>query len=130
MEKHFLILATTSDFLWKFEMENVKILQQMGYVVHYAANMNEPHYLPGPEKIQALGVQAHHIDIARSPFMVQYNYAALHQLAAIIKSYQIRILHCHTPVGGLLGRLAGRLCKGWSSFTQPTAFIFTGGRRC
>ena len=51
MEKHFLILATTSDFLWKFEMENVKILQQMGYVVHYAANMNEPHYLPGPEKI-------------------------------------------------------------------------------
>lgn len=127
MEKHFLILATTSDFLWKFEMENVKILQQMGYVVHYAANMNEPHYLPGPEKIQALGVQAHHIDIARSPFMVQYNYAALHQLAAIIKSYQIRILHCHTPVGGLLGRLAGRLCKGLVVIYTAHGFHFYRG---
>ena len=108
-------------------MENVKILQQMGYVVHYAANMNEPHYLPGPEKIQALGVQAHHIDIARSPFMVQYNYAALHQLAAIIKSYQIRILHCHTPVGGLLGRLAGRLCKGLVVIYTAHGFHFYRG---
>lgn len=39
MEKHILILTTTSDFLGKFERENVKILQQMGYIVHYAANL-------------------------------------------------------------------------------------------
>ena len=41
--KNILILTTVSGFLKKFEMENVKILQSMGYMVHYAANMNEQH---------------------------------------------------------------------------------------
>ena len=34
MEKHILILATTHDFLWKFEREDVNLLQQMGFVIH------------------------------------------------------------------------------------------------
>ena len=125
MDKPVLILATTSDFLWKFETENVKLLQQMGCTVHYAANMNEPHYLPGGESIA--GVKAHHIDIARSPFMLQYNQAALGQLVRLIRSQGIRLLHCHTPVGGLLGRLAGRLCKGLTVIYTAHGFHFYRG---
>lgn len=127
MEKHALILATTSDFLWKFEWENANLLQQMGYTVHYAANMNEPHYLPGREKLQALGVQAHHIDIARSPFMVHYNQLALHQLIRLLRTYPIRLLHCHTPVGGLLGRLAGSVCRGTTVIYTAHGFHFYKG---
>ena len=37
MEKHVLIVATTQDFLLKFERDNVRLLQEMGYTVHYAA---------------------------------------------------------------------------------------------
>ena len=66
MEKHILILAATHDFLWKFERENVKILQGMGYVVHYAANMKEPHYISHQEQFRQMGVRAHHIEITRS----------------------------------------------------------------
>lgn len=111
MEKHILILTTTSDFLRKFERENVKILLEMGYVVHYAANMNEPHYLSEEKKIQEMGVQTHHIVIARSPFLFKENLKALRQLLWLIRKYDIQVLHCHTPVGGVLGRLAGRLCR-------------------
>lgn len=71
MEKHALILTTTSDFLWKFERENVKILQQMGYVVHYATNLKEPSYFSEKERLDQLGIQVHPIDIARSPFLFQ-----------------------------------------------------------
>ena len=42
MDKHILLLATTNDFLLKFEADNVSLLQAMGYTVHYAANMDEP----------------------------------------------------------------------------------------
>ena len=42
MEKNLLILATTHDFLGKFEQNNVQILHRMGYTIHYASNMNEP----------------------------------------------------------------------------------------
>lgn len=109
MEKHILILTTTHDFLLKFERENVKLLQSMGYVVHYATNLNEPHYLSDEERFRRMGVLAHHIEIARSPFLFSENQKALRQLLWLIRQYHIRVIHCHTPVGGLLGRLAGKL---------------------
>ena len=111
MEKHILILATTHDFLWKFEREDVKRLQRMGYIVHYATNTLEPHYVSYQKEIQKMGVFLHHIDIARSPFVWQDNQRALHQLLQLIHRYSIQAIHCHTPVGGLLGRLAGKLCR-------------------
>ena len=63
--KNILILTTVSGFE-KFEMENVKILQSMGYTVHYAANMDEQHYPFDEKELERAGVRLHHIDIARS----------------------------------------------------------------
>ena len=80
MEKHILIVTTTHDFLWKFERDNVDLLQRMGYVVHYAANLNEPAYRSDEARFQEMGVWAHHIDIARSPFLFAQNKRALRQL--------------------------------------------------
>ena len=109
MEKHALILTTTKDFLGKFEQENVRILQRLGYTVHYVTNQNEPSYIPGVEAAERLGTPVHHIEIARSPFLLQDNEKALRQILGLLRKYPVRLLHCHTPVGGLLGRLAGRL---------------------
>ena len=50
----------------------------------------------------------HHIDIARSPYLLGDNRRALSQLLTLVRRWDIRAIHCHTPVGGLLGRLAGR----------------------
>ena len=111
MEKHILFLATTNDFLGKFEKENVRILQRMGYIVHYATNVNEPHYISDQKQLQEMHVIVHPIDIARSPFMFQENQRALRQLLMLLRKYPIQAIHCHTPVGGLLGRLAGKLCR-------------------
>lgn len=94
--KNILILTTVSGFLKKFEMENVAILQKLGYTVHYAANMNEQHYPFDEEELQKAGVNLHHIDIARSPYMLNYNLKAFGQLISIIKKYHICAIHCHT----------------------------------
>lgn len=107
MEKNLLILATTHDFLGKFEQNNVQILRRMGYTIHYASNMNEPGYLDSRARLRELGVIPHHIDIARSPFRLRENGRAFHQLMALIRQIPFRIVHCHTPVGGVLGRLIG-----------------------
>lgn len=124
MEKHILLLTTTSDFLLKFEKENVEILKQMGYVVHYAANMNEPAYLSEEERLRQLGIMIHPIAIARSPFMLQDNQKALQQIIRIVRKYSIQVIHCHTPVGGLLGRLAGNLIQGKKPLIMYTAHGF------
>ena len=109
MEKHVLILATTNDFLLKFEQDNVALLQAMGYTVHYAANLREPAYISDRERIRARGVVPHHIDIARSPYLLGDNRRALRQVLCLLRRWEMGAIHCHTPVGGLVGRLAGRL---------------------
>lgn len=123
-KKRILILTTTRDFLGKFEQGNVKILQEKGFEVHYAANMEEPHYPADEERLRALGVQIHPIAIARSPFMVADNEKALRQIMQLIRRYDIQAIHCHTPVGGLLGRLAGELCREQGLVVMYTAHGF------
>ena len=39
-----LIITTTSGFLSQFELNNVKLLQEQGYQVHYATNFGVPIY--------------------------------------------------------------------------------------
>ena len=51
----------------------------------------------------------HHIPIARSPYLVGDNYQALEEVLELLKRWNICAIHCHTPVGGLVGRLAGKL---------------------
>lgn len=108
--KKVLIITTVSGFLYKFEMDNVKILQDLGYEVHYAANRYVPNYIYDEEELVRRGVIFHHIDIAQSPFERKMNKKALGQIIDIIEKEDIKLIHCHTPVGGVLGRLAGKKC--------------------
>ena len=103
--KNALILSTVSGFLYKFEKENVRLLQKLGYSVHYAANMEEQQYRFNPSVLEEMNVTAHHISIARAPKMVGMNTNAYKQTKEIVEKYDIQLIHCHTPMGGFIGRL-------------------------
>lgn len=108
-QKKALIITNQSGFLWKFELSNVKLLQDLGYEIHYASNSAEEGYYYKPENLKQMGIIFHNIEIARSPYMIRMNWNALRELIQIIENEGIDIVHCHTPVGGLLGRMAGVL---------------------
>ena len=40
--KHALIITTISGFVPQFEMNDVRILQENGYTVHYASDFESP----------------------------------------------------------------------------------------
>ena len=107
-EKNVLILTTVSGFLCKFQKENVKILQKLGYQVFYATNTLEQHYLFDEHEFEDMRVTVCHVDIARSPYMIRNYKSALRQLKDIVKKYNIKVVHCHAPVGGILGRILGK----------------------
>ena len=109
--KKALIITTVSGFLLKFEKENVKILQDIGYEVHYAANGAVQMYKYEEGDLKKIGVTFHHIDISKSPFDIVHNLKALKQLRELVKEEKISLIHCHTPVGGVLGRLTGAFDK-------------------
>ena len=104
-------MTTVSGFLYKFEMENVKLLQAKGYEVHYAANEAMPCYLVDEAVKQTSGVVFHPVGIEKPSIKFRQHMHVLHEIVDIIRQEQITVVHCHTPMGGVLGRLAGKQCK-------------------
>ena len=67
-----------------------------------------------------------HIDLSRNPFSKQ-NLKAYNQLCRIIVENKIDYIHCNTPVGGILGRFAGKKCKVKKVIYQAHGFHFYKG---
>lgn len=104
--KKVLFITTISGFLQQFEMNDVHILQKAGYEVHYATNFNNPIYEVNIDDLKRMGIVLHQIDIQKSPRRLLENTKALRQLKVLMKREKFRIIHCHNPMGGVLGRLA------------------------
>lgn len=110
VKKKALFVATIYGFLNSFETNNMRLLQEMGYEVHCMAN---PFQDQDPAKgrvetpnIDAIGgIIKHDWVCARSPYD-RNNILALHQLQVLLKQTHFDIVHCHTPMGGVLARIA------------------------
>lgn len=102
--KKALLVTTVSGFVPQFEMNNVKILQEMGYEVHYAANYDMPSYGKDNHRLDGTGIIRHQIDFVRSPYSVQ-NLRVYRQLKTLVQQETFDLVHCHTPMGGVMARL-------------------------
>lgn len=111
MKKRILIIANAYSFLYKFERDNVALLQQLGYEVHYAANLTEQRYEEQVRVVEELGICLHHLPLARSPYLLRQNKAAFTALLSLIHRWEIPVVHCHTPVAAALARFAVRFVK-------------------
>lgn len=99
-----LFVATVQSHICQFHLPIMDMLQQNGYEVHVAARNN---------LVEKNGLSMKYADkvfdihFERSPFNTK-NIGAYKQLKKIMKDEKYDIVHCHTPVGGILARLAGR----------------------
>lgn len=109
--KKALLVTTVSGFVPQFEMENVRLLQDMGYEVHYAANYHNVSYGTDNHRLDGTGIIRHQVDFVRSPYDIKGNLKAYHQLYAVVNEGGFDLIHCHTPMGGVLTRLVVRKLK-------------------
>lgn len=120
MNKNILFIATIPGFLNAFMHNNFKILNNLGYEIHVATNLNVESKRKFPPYIIK-----HHIDIRRTPFSIK-NYNAYKQLIKLVKENDIDIIDCHTPVGGVLGRLTTHKTKRYCIYTAHGFHFFKG----
>lgn len=120
--KKALIVTTVSGFVPQFEMNNVRILQELGYEVHYASNFRNPSYGMDNSRLSGTGLICHQIDMERSPFRVCSLWKAYRQLKILMRKTHFELIHCHTPVGGALGRLAAKSVLN-STYNQEKSFV-------
>lgn len=96
--KKILYVATVDIHIKSFHLPYLKMLKENGYEVHVATN--------GDEQFPYCDVK-HKICIERSPFKLN-NLKAIKQLKRIIDEEKFDIIHCHTPMGSVVTRLAAK----------------------
>src|SRR5690554_1012653 len=101
MNKKILFCATVDYHFEAFHLPYLKWFKEKGWEVHIAAggNMN----LPFVDKKYTLSIQ-------RSPFTFK-NVHAYKELKEIIWKNKYDLIHCHTPLGGVISRLAAKRAK-------------------
>lgn len=106
MSKNILFITTVGGFLTQFEKNDVRILSDLEYNIHYASNFENTVYELDMKFLKSYGVTSHNIVIRKHPVNIVHNLKALIQIRNIIKSENIDVIHCHNPMGGVLGRIA------------------------
>lgn len=124
--KKILYITNISDGVSSFSKANVEAAHKSNLEFHLAGNFSgtTQHKLENDKKKYSIDI--HQIDLARSPFSY-HNIKALKQLIKLIKHEKIDYIHCNTPVGGLLGRIAGSICKVKKVIYQAHGFHFYKG---
>ena len=119
--KKALLVTTVSGFVPQFERNNVKLLQNLGYEIHYASNYHTPSYGNDNSRLDDMGIIRHQIDFVRSPYKLLDNWKAYCQLKDVMKQDKYDLVHCHTPMGGVLARLAAH-----KTHTAPVIYTAHG----
>ncbi|MGU8831520.1 glycosyltransferase family 4 protein [Clostridium perfringens] len=102
--KKILFISNISDKITNFAIPSIEAGQKLGYEVHLAAN-----YSNFSDNADNYNVKINHIDIIRNPFSIG-NIKALIQMCKLIKKEKYDVIHCNTPIGGILGRISGKIC--------------------
>ena len=97
-KKKVLFVSVLDSFMNFFLIPYLEMFHEKGYEVHVATSENGK--IPFCDK-------KHQISLSRSPFRLN-NFSAVKQLENIIKDNNFDIIHCHTPMGGVVTRLAAR----------------------
>lgn len=109
-----LIVASVASMIDQFNMDNIALLQQSSYEVHVGCNFNHPGNISKErcEKLKKIledmNVSYFQLDFSRSIFNVFSNVKTLKQIKNLFKTYNYDLVHLHSPIGGLLGRIAAK----------------------
>lgn len=97
--KKILFTATINKHILSFHLPFLKWFKEQGYEVHVAASGEE--IIPYSDKSFNIGIE-------RSPFKINENIKAYRKLKSIINDNNYSLIHCHTPMGGVLTRIAAK----------------------
>lgn len=108
-------MATTASMIAQFNRDNIDILKDLGYEVHVLCNFENGNTMPKEKidsfkkELQIKGVKFMNMNFTRSPFAYGKNLKLAIKLRKIIKKNKYKIIHCQTPVGGVVARIASTL---------------------
>ncbi|SDQ14150.1 glycosyltransferase family 4 protein [Carnobacterium viridans] len=123
--KKVLILASVASMIDQFNIPNILLLQELGAEVHVLTNFQNAGTIPKEKaanlkkRLAEMKVQAFDVGINRSPFN-KMNIKAYKEIKKILVTEQYDLVHCQSPIGGVLARIAAR-----TSRKKGTKIVYT-----
>lgn len=113
MEKHALQLASTASMIDQFIMPNIDMLLSLGYAVDVVANFSSPGTITIEraeevrKRLISQGVHVYDVPIPRK-LSLKSIMAAYKLVKEIISKENYSLIHCHSPIGGAICRMAAK----------------------
>ena len=112
MAKRVLMVATVAATIGSFNMNNIRILQDLGYDVDVAADFTDvsvwsEERLSGFKKqLSDMSVNAIQLDFSRNPLKFEKHIDSYREAVRLLKDKQYSFIHTHTPISSAIMRLA------------------------
>ena len=109
-----LIVASVASMIDQFNMQNIQLLLDNGYQVDVTCNCKEGNTI-SDERVQSLikrladkGVPVIHVPIPRKITDVKGIANSIAQVKKMCDDNHYNLLHCHSPIGSVVARVAAR----------------------
>lgn len=89
-------------FLWN----DIQVLQSLGYEVTFAANDDAPANARDIKRLERMGVRFHDLTLSSKNPLAKENMKAFLEIRDLLAEEKYDLVHCHTPIAGLVARLA------------------------
>ena len=132
MKEKVLILASVASMIDQFNIPNIKLLQNIGYEVHVACNFEKGSSCSFEkieilkELLKKLNVKCYQINFERNILKIGNNLKAYKEVKNILTENKYKFLHCHSPIGGVIGRIAGYKTQTKVIYTAHGFHFFKG----
>lgn len=132
--KRMLMISSVVSMIDQFNMENIRYLQSIGYKVDVATNFqkgsatSEERINEFKKELKALDITYYNIEFSRNSLDFNNHWRAYRQLKKIMTENRYDFLHCHSPIGGALGRLVAKQLKVPVIYTAHGFHFYKGAK--
>lgn len=126
MENRVLLLASVASMIDLFNKDNLLLLEELGVKIDVAANFqngsitSQERVNAYKKELTARGIKVFNLPCPRSIMHMRNIVRSYKIVKKLTEKYHYRIVHCHSPIGGVIARLACR-----STRKQGTKVVYT-----
>ena len=126
MSVKMLYILNVAEKVNNFSYSAMVAAQNLGIEFSIAGNWNYPNDAARKADEKKYGIKIYQVDFIRAPYDPR-NYKAYRQIKAIVEQEKFDLIHCNTPIGGIIGRLAAKKCGVKKVIYQAHGFHFYKG---
>lgn len=127
-----LLVASVASMIYQFNMDNIRILSDMGYDIEIACNFldgntcTKSEILSLKQYLDSHDFKYYQIDFVRNPVHIRGFLKAYNQLYHLCQNKKYHFIHCHSPIGGVISRIVGHRMNIPVAYTAHGFHFFDG----